>query len=125
MKSYNIMENGCAVGTATVEAEGLYLNIRARFNPSKDQIYRLILTCESKRIDLGVCVPEDNCYVANKRIQRRLIDVGGLEFALEAKESEEHMLFIPLDSEKPFNRISQLRAGCFENRNGVCGVVII
>lgn len=125
MISYDIVENGYIVGTAEIETEGLYLNVRARCSPRDKQIHRLILFSSAGQIDLGVCVPEDNVYVVNKRVQRKLIGEDVLQFILEPKENAGQRQFVPVDSGKPFAYLDVLHSCYFENRSGIYGVVLI
>lgn len=124
MISYEIMLNGCMVGTADVETEGLYLKIQARCNPPDMQIYRLILFCDSRKIDLGICVPENNYFVIKKRIRQKLIGEGTPEFLLETTLNSKSTQYIVLDPEKPFDYLDRLQSAYFEKRDATCGVVL-
>lgn len=124
LKSYSIFENGSIVGTAEVITEGLYLNIRALCSPLSEQIYKLILSCNNKRISLGTCVPQEGAYIVNKRIQSKSVGDGELVFSIEAKNRLEHMQFVPINSDKPFSQLNHLPSAHYEKRNGICGVVL-
>lgn len=123
MTSYNIMLNECVVGIAEIETEGLYLTIKAQCSPPDMQIYKLILMCGSKRTDLGICVPEDDFFSINKRIQRKLIGEGTLRFFLEIREDQRSTQFVQINSEGPFDYLDCLPSARFEKRGEACGVV--
>ena len=124
MQCYNVMLNGCIVGTAIVETEGLYLRFRIRCKPPDSQIYRLVMLCGSQQMDLGVCVPEDDHFVLNKRIQSKLVGEGEPQFFLAVRKNVDSTLFIQVDTEKPFGHLDRLPAARFEIRDGACGLAL-
>lgn len=83
------------------------------------------MLCGSRQIDLGVCVPENNFFVLNTRIQTKLIGEGDLQFILGTRQNEKQTMFVPLDCEKPFVYMDRLPGAHFENRNGSCGLMLM
>lgn len=124
MKTYQVRFNECVVGTATAETEGLYIRFHVACKPPDMQIYRLILLCGSQRMDLGICVPENDLFCIHKRIQSKQLKEGTMEFILEPQDSKKQASFIPLDSNKPFEYFNCLYAARFEKRDTVCGLLI-
>lgn len=125
MKCYNVMLNGCVVGTAATETEGLYQRFRIRCKPPDMQMYRLIVLCGSQRMDLGVCVPEDNLFVMNKRVQSKLLGEGDLQFHLEIWRNDQYTTFVPIDPQKSFDYLDRLPDARFEKKDGVWGLILL
>lgn len=124
MKSYNIFHNGCVVGTVDFEPVGLYVRIKAVCYPPETRIYRLILLCGFKSMDLGICVPEGDGFQVNKRILLKEIEGESLQFIIEEKDKSTHVRFIPLDTEKPLNCLDSLLKCRYVIRDSSCGLEI-
>lgn len=124
VKNYNVMLNGRIVGTAITESEGLYIRFRIQCTPPDTEIYRLIMLCGSQRMDLGVCVPENDLLCLNKCVQRKLLREGEFQFFLETRINENHMSFVPVDSENPFDYLDCLPVARFEKRDAVSGLLL-
>lgn len=123
-KTYHVKLNECVVGTATAETEGLYIQFHIECKPPDMQIYRLFLLYDSQKLDLGICVPENDHFCVHKRIQRKQLKGEEMEFILEPKNSKKQASFIPIDSNQPFEYFDCLYAARFEKRETVSGLVI-
>lgn len=119
MQEYDIYLDGDAVGKARVKREGLYYLFTCTCRCTSSIIYRIVLTCDSERIDLGICVPDGDYYCLNRRIPVKKIQSGELRLEMKRKDEVQAGIICEVSEEKPFSDICRLHKARFEKRNGV------
>ena len=68
---YNIFLESNAIGTADIFEEGLYYRFSCKCIRELNGINRIIVINGTKKIDLGICVPEKNNFILNRKIPRK------------------------------------------------------
>ena len=107
------------VGYAAVRREGLYRHICCRCRIGGEGFFRLRMSDGTQEQDLGILVPEGDCFAVDTRVKG---NSGDLSFRIVKPGREK--LFIPVVEGGEFLHLDKLRRAEFEKRNGVCGVVI-
>lgn len=69
MYRYDVFQNGCAVGTAEAQADGLYWSVRVRCTPVQG-IVRVSAENVMQRLPLGVLTPQPQALTLTRRIAR-------------------------------------------------------
>lgn len=123
--TYKVYQNGNVVGEATVIQEGLYYHLICLCRLHSTQIHRVIISCDQKDIDLGICVPMGNSFCLEKRIPVKRIGNGPFAFRVEQRVGIPVGEFFPIVSTQPFLHVSELERARFERRNGEAGILII
>lgn len=85
---------------------------------------RLILTCGNVRENLGILIPEGECFHLETQIPGKRIGMGEMSFSLEPKQERVSGTFIPICPEEPFAYLSRLKEAFLENREGQIGIRI-
>lgn len=119
MAEFAILLHEKNVGKAEVFQQGLYYRIACRLNLSRDAIYRVSAFDGNKKQDLGVCVPEKDCFCLNKRIPiKQLTLCDDLKFYVENNKDKPQKHSYPVSSDKPFVELSNLMNAYFEMQEG-------
>ena len=93
------------VGEVQVTIKGLYYQFSCRCAPISWDIYRIVLICEEAEYNLGICVPDGECFVLTKQVPVKNIKKGEWTFYLRAKENERK---IPVTENDPFHMLDKL-----------------
>ena len=121
---YELTRMGKPCWHVTVEKQGLYYHISCRCRLPAGQMYCLTVICGDRRENLGVCVPMDGQFGAEKRIPCKRLGEGTPEFTLLPKHEKPEGKFLPVFPEEPFPHLSRLGDAHLENRAGQLGIVI-
>lgn len=120
---YDIMLAGESIGAATVSREGLYYKFCCRCHLTGDVIYRLSVSCGSKTVDLGVCVPVDNGFGIETRVPVKQLGEGKLSLSAVPKHQQLRGRFVPICADEPFDYITRLQQAYLEVRGEQMGIV--
>lgn len=123
-RSYSVKIGEAPVGKVAVHKEGLYYVFSCRCNLSGEQLYRLVVNRGCIQENLGILVPENDCFVLNTRIAVKRIGEGEMSFRLIAKREENHRNFVPIYPEEPFSYISRLKQSFLVYQCGLIGINI-
>ena len=123
--TYEIRRGNEAVGTATVEKQGLYYRICCRCKVSGEGMRRIVVTCGKQREDLGICVPVEGGFGLNKKIPCKRFGAGKPEFLLLPKYPGVQGKFVPVYPDEPFAYMTRLKSAFLEVRDGQSGIVIV
>lgn len=122
MKEYPVFLKEECVGNATVQQEGLFSRIICRCRIYADGFARLYVSDGNNIRDLGIMIPDADTFVVDTRISTMGMNEEKLSFWISNGKREE--LFIPIEPIEEFACLDKLRKARFENKNGVCGIVI-
>lgn len=87
-------------------------------------MYRLIVSCGTKRENLGILIPQGESFILDKRLPVKRIGNGELSFSLIPKKESVSGTFVPISPEEPFTYISRLKKSFLIYRNGQPGILI-
>lgn len=121
---YELTVGSKYVGQVRVKKQGLYYCFSCRCHLSGDVIHKLIVRCGGKEESLGVCIPMDGMFGAEKKIPVKKLGQGIPEFRLVPKHEEKSGTFVPIYPEEPFAYISRLENAFLATQNGQVGIVI-
>lgn len=110
------------VGNATVWQQGLYCSVHCRCRMEGDGFSRLSMADGTQQWDLGILIPDGDYFVVDTSV--RATGWQDRELSFRIIQPGKERLFIPIVEGGVFLHLDKLRKASFENRNGVCGVVI-
>lgn len=122
MEIYDVFMDKKIVGHVCVTKEGLYTKFVCQCKLPDKELYRLILSCCDKEIDLGICLPQGECYTVNKNVPNKRIGEGKMEFYIASKRIKCN--FIPIRIDAPFSYVSELENSRFAVKNGTYGILV-
>lgn len=122
---YDILRGGEKIGKAEVHREGLYYRYKCWCNLTGEVMYRLTVSCGGKTENLGIPVPEGDCFYLNTRLPvSRFSQEDPVFRAVPRHEELKKERWIPISPEKPFDYIARLENAIMEQRNGEVGVLL-
>lgn len=122
---YDILRGGEKIGKAEVRREGLYYRFRCCCDLTGDVMYRLTITCGEKTENLGIPVPEGDCFRLNTRLPVSRFPSGEPEFrAVPKHEPLQRGMWVPISPETPFDYIARLENAVMERRGEEVGILI-
>lgn len=121
---YSVEKCGKACGKVSVSKQGLYYRFHCRCTLDREDIYRLVLSCNQVQENLGILIPEGGSFALISRVSCKRIPKGDWHFFIlpKARNQEEH--FIPISPEEPFGYISRLRESFLVLQNGQPGILV-
>lgn len=122
LKMYDVYFADKFVGKMTVRKSGLYYLFSGKFRFPEKGMYRIYASDGSHDIDLGICVPNDDCFTVFKSVPTKKFAGNILHFT--ALTSTDKVTFVPISEECPVDCLRKLRNCRYENRNGVAGILI-
>ena len=120
---YDLIMDDQVVGTVHVAKEGLYYMIKCTYSSLQDGIYRAIVQNDHECINLGICIPEGDHFVANARIPISRIENDNVRFFIVSTKSK-HAQGKPVAEDIPFELLDQLQTGRFTEIDGIPSIVI-
>lgn len=106
--TYEVMQNGQAVGMATVTREGMYYHIGCQCQLDGNNMYRLIMVFNNDQCDLGILIPKGKCFGLHARINTKVLGKGTPEFIIMPRRESLQRNFVRLCPEEPFRYLSRL-----------------
>ena len=88
MYNYMIYDDCKVVGSAKIMKEGLYYHIQCFCKPKDMKLYEVWICSEDRRISVGVCVPVEDGFFAEKRIPQKEIETVNLRFVLMLRNAQ-------------------------------------
>ena len=120
--SFSVTVCGKHAGKVQVQRQGLYYHFFCSCKLSGDIIYRLMVTCGSKRENLGILVPQEGSFVLNTKVPVKRIGRGDLSFTLQPRQETPAGVFVPISPEEPFAYISRLKRSFLILKEGQAGI---
>ena len=124
MKEYDVTMGENIVGRAWIEKQGLYLLIQCQCHFAGDEMRRLKVSCGQNEVDLGILVPERDCFVLKCRIPVKRLGKGDCRFLIMRKNRELDGKFIAVYPEEPFAYISRLKQAHMARQDDRIGVIL-
>lgn len=122
---YGVYFGDKSVGKAQVTEQGLYYHVVCRCSLSGEVMYRLEVSCEEKRENLGVLVPCESGFGLDTRFPISRVGRGELSFRLLPRHDPlQGRLFVPITPEEPFAYLSRLKDAFLEIQEGKKGASI-
>ena len=122
MMQYNVMQGDRTVGSVEVFDEGLYRSIKSKCWLPRG-IYRLFACWQEKEELIGVCYPQADIYVLEKRIPAKRLPLEGIRFRIAEKKVDTHE-FILVSEDQPFPALHLLEKASFCRTGDQCGIYI-
>ena len=123
-RQYSVSVSGKHAGKVVVQRQGLYYYFSCRCQLPDNGMYRLIVSCGTKRENLGILIPQGESFILDKRLPVKRIGNGELSFSLIPKKESVSGTFVPISPEEPFTYISRLKKSFLIYRNGQPGILI-
>ena len=123
-RSFAVTLGGENTGKVLVYRQGLYYFFHCRCALREDNIYRLMVSCGTRRENLGVLIPQDGCFRLDTKLAVKHIGEGDMTFTLLTPKNSVHGTFVPISPEEPFAYISRLKNSFLVLRNGQPGIYI-
>ena len=122
---YDIFRGGEKIGKAEVRREGLYYRFLCACDLTGGVIYRLTVTCGGNTQNLGIPVPEGDCFYLKTRLPvSRFSKEEPVFWAVPHHQQKETDMWEPISPETPFDYITRLENAVMERRNGEVGILI-
>lgn len=122
---YDILRGGEKIGKAEVRREGLYYRFLCCCDLTGEVMYRLTVTCGGKMENLGIPVPEGDCFRLSTRLPVSRFPSGEPEFRAVPKHAPQQQgLWVPISPETPFDYMERLEHAVMERRGGEVGILI-
>ena len=87
-------------------------------------IHKLVACCMDRRVELGILVPEGQCFGLETRIPRKKIGDGNLYFSVFALCADDQNTFVDINPDKPFANLQMVTKARAELRDGKLGILI-
>ena len=117
---HSILFNNVPVGQAQIKQEGLYHKITCQCVLPNKRIYRIKVSDGINDVDLGICVPEGDCFILTSRVAVKKLSTENLKFYIITNQPSE----FHIADGKPFEALDKLEAARLQYRNGQLYVVI-
>lgn len=122
---YDILRGGEKIGKAEVRREGLYYRFKCACDLTGEVMYRLTVSCGEKTENLGIPVPEGDCFCLNTRLPvSRFPKEEPVFRAVPRHEKQQTGKWVPISPETPFDYIARLQDAVMERRDGEVGILI-
>lgn len=124
VEKYDVLKDSIVVGFVNVIREGLYLRFQCRCKSFDSEIYRLIAYSGSQPIDLGICVPEGNYIILNKKMPVKVFCEMPAQFTLKANNTSTQTVLATVDPQQPFRLIDQLPLSKLDLKDGKYRIIL-
>ena len=120
---YDIFRGEDRIGKAEVRREGLYYRFRCCCDLTGEVMYRITIVCSGKSENLGIPIPDGDCFQLNTRLPVSRFPSGKPEFRAVPRHPRQG-LWVPISPETPFDYITRLEHAVAEKRDGQMGILI-
>jgi hypothetical protein len=116
-KEYPVTEDGKAVGTAYITAQGLYYEINCICKMGS-RVLHIEADCRNRWENIGVCVPNNGKMVISTRVsQKRLTGLTGFTVRRSAGEN-----WFPISENESFRFLYRITEARFAIKDGKPGL---
>ena len=122
-QEYSVLSGQEVVGKVFVQRQGLYYRISSRCNLTGAIRYKLMASCGTNTVDLGLCVPYGEQFGIDTRIPVKRLGEGVMSFQLLPKHHKLEGNILPVSPEEPFPYIQKLQQAHLAQQDGLVGVV--
>ena len=107
-----------------VQRQGLYYCFCCRCRLTGEVLYRIEVSCDGRREDLGILIPVGDRFGLSTKVPVKRLGQGTLRFQALPKHRKLEGEFIPVYPEEPFAYLTRLQNAFLAVRDGQVGVVI-
>ena len=111
LKQFPVVLGQESVGMVEVRKNGLYYDIQAQCKLSGEVPCRLIASAGGQTLNLGILVPQDECFRIHTRVARKRLSNGDLSFHIGTRNEPTDRIMYPLSPEEPFRYLERLTEG--------------
>ena len=122
--TYPVLHGDQPVGKVQVTRRGLYYHFSCSLRLTEPCVYRLEFSCAETVENLGVPVPEGDCFVLSKRIPVSRLGEGKPVFRVVPKNESLQGRFVPISPEEPFAYLDRLKNAYLSRQSQRTGIVI-
>lgn len=123
MNQYKIFLRNKAVGTVSIEVDGLYTRFLCQCSFPDAEIYRIVADYGSVQINLGVCIPQGEYFVTRARVPSKRVGEQTPSF-LAIPSIETDFAFVEIDPQNAFPHLSGLTTAKFSDQYEKRGLLI-
>ena len=120
---YDILRGGEKIGKAEVRRHGLYYRFRCCCDLTGEVMYRITVICGGKTENLGIPIPEGDCFRLSTRLPVSRFSSDEPEFRAVPRHQSQG-LWVPISPETPFDYITRLENAVMERRGNAVGILI-
>lgn len=121
--SYSICSGEKSIGTARVSKEGLYYRFDCECRLEKKDVCKICVTCGEKCVILGTPIPNGQVFKLHTKLPIKRFTGNTPRFFITGSQ-EMVGEFIPIEPDKPFSHLKDLKNAVYQVREGVSGIVI-
>ena len=121
---YPVFQGDAQIGKVSVYRIGLYYRFCCNCKLQNNGLYRLYVSCDGCQQNLGVLVPEGDCFFLETRVPSKRFGEGIPEFFVISNYAKSEEAFYPIYPEEPFAYISRLKDAYLIKRNSQLGVIL-
>ena len=121
---YPVFFGNVRIGKVSVCRIGLYYRFCCNCSLKNEGLYRLYVSCGDCKQNLGVLVPEGDCFFLETRVPSKRFGEGIPEFFVISNYAKAEEAFYPIYPEEPFAYISRLKDAYLIKRNSQLGVIL-
>lgn len=118
---YDVWLKDKIAGEVLISREGLYYRFLSTVWLPKSSRYHLLAYWEGGNIDLGLCVPQGESFVLNKKIPIKRFDNRRYRYILAAKTVKQ---VTPIFENQPFTHLNRLPDSYFSVENNIPVIII-
>ena len=123
MVQYKVFLRDKVIGIASVETENLYTHFICKCSFPDAGIYRILAEFETFQIDLGICVPNGDCFVTRANVPTKRLRKQTPSFvAIPAQQTD--FRFVEIEPQNAFLHLSDLASATFSVQDGKKGLLI-
>lgn len=116
----NVLYNGRLIGEVVCYPDGLFYQIKCKCELITDDIYRLMVSDHNVVLSVGICMPQGDHLILNKRIPSKYLNGEVFEFWITP--SKKNTTFLPVDHNGTFTEFRSLENACLQIINGQTGI---
>jgi hypothetical protein len=124
LKTYDIYLGKEKTGQAHVRREGLYYHFQCACSLQTQTIYRVHLSVNGHRENLGILVPEGNSHTLSKRIPVKRLPEGEWNFQIAPRQEKMEGKFVPVYPDEPFAYIQRLQNAYLKHVRDQVGIML-
>ena len=124
-RKFSIWACGNIIGDATVVRQGLYYNIHCICREATGRAIRVHVRCGDRYVDLGICIPMEGYFGLRTKVPVKRLGEGEFQFTADGQEKIGLALFYPVDPNKPFKAIAELKNSRLATKGGQTGITVI
>lgn len=124
MNSYDVKFENRTVGSVSVVREGLYYRFSCQCNLTNAAVYRLVVSCNGRTTDIGICVPQVGGFGLQKRIPVKRVGEDRMQFHILPHDQVVPDTRVIVNPNTAFAFISELHRGSLRIEGGCYEILL-